>query len=192
MKIKFRKYTYEEEEFFKVYKPKKLLILALIFLLPFVIYATVPQIDNLITPFEDRVPPNYYTPHNTTKTFGDLVYFIDDFEYPRKLNWDNPFDIFDCSESSAYLEYKLEESGFDAAIAIDNHHAWVIVRDIKKNNKTMDYSVEATTLAISYYKARYRSHTNVYEDIYEAIDGYFFFKHRYYEFNWWNGVEGAV
>ena len=192
MKIKFRKYVYEEKPFFEVFKPKKLLALSLLFMLPFVIYATVPQIDNLITPFEDRVPPNYYTPHNTIKTFGDLVYFIDDFEYPRKLNWDNPFDIFDCSESSAYLEYKLENSGFDAAIVIDNQHAWVVVRNITKNNQTKDYAIEATTLAISHYKARYRSHTKVFEDIYEAIDGYFFFKHRYYEFNWFDSVEGDI
>ena len=188
MKLKVKKYIYEERPFFEVYKPKKLLTLALIFLLPFAIYATVPQLDNLITPFHDRVPPNYYTPQNSTKTFTDLVQFIDDFEYPRKLNWDNPLDIFDCSESSAYLEYKLEEGGFDAAIAIDNRHAWVIVRDITRDNKTKDYSIEATTLVISHYKARYRSHNKVFEDIYEATDGYFFFKHRYYEFNFWDSM----
>ena len=189
MKLKVKKYVYEEKNFWEVFSPKRMAILIIAFSMVFVVYAAIPQIDNIITPFEDRIPPNYYISHNSTKTFTDLVNFIDDFSYPRKLNWDNPIDIFDCSESSAYLEYKLEESGFDAVIAIDSRHAWVVVWNITKNNQTKDYAIEATTLAISHHKARYRSHNDVYEDIYEAIDGYFFFKHRYYEFNWWNGVK---
>lgn len=189
MKLRIRKYVYEEKNFWEVFPPKQLAKVFIAFLMVFVIYATIPQVDNLITPFEDRIPPNYYTPHNSTKTFTDLVQFIDEFEYPRKLNWNNPLDTFDCSESSAYLEYKLEESGFDAAIAIDNRHAWVVVRNITKNNETKDYTIEATTLSINHHKARYRSHNEVFENIYEAIDGYFYFKHRYYEFNWWDGVE---
>ena len=190
MKIKVRKYIYEEKNFCEVFPPKKLAKPILAFVMVFLVYAAIPQVDNLITPFEDRVPANYYTEsHDTTKTFTDLVQFIDEFEYTRKLNWDNPLSIFDCSESSAYLEYKLEKSGFDAVIAIDNRHAWVVVRNITKNDQTKNYAIEATTLAISHHKARYRSHTDVYEDIYEAIDGYFFFKHRYYEFNWFDGVK---
>ena len=59
MKLKVEKYVYEEKNFWEVFPPKKLAKPMLAFVMVFLVCAAIPQVDNLITPFEDRVPANY-------------------------------------------------------------------------------------------------------------------------------------
>jgi len=61
-------------------------------------------------------------------------------------------NVFDCSESSALLEWLLEGAGFDASIAVSSFyetfpHTWVIVN--LSDGKSVN--IEATYFAQNYY-----------------------------------------
>ncbi|WP_456468106.1 hypothetical protein [Archaeoglobus sp.] len=58
------------------------------------------------------IPEPYYTNKTSNLGFADLVKFIMRNEVPHQY----VRDYFDCSEMSAYYEWKLENAGFDTKI----------------------------------------------------------------------------
>ncbi len=106
------------------------------------------ELQRLLDQYE-KVPHAYYStgafPHHSN-TYEELSQFLSsEFEMPRgyKLN------VFDCSESAAYVEWALENAGFMAEIVVGPspsgggiYHAWVLVQ-------TIDYRVAIEPTALS-------------------------------------------
>jgi len=109
---------------------------------------TVDQQKRIIDQYE-KVPHSYYSAGGFTRhpnTWGELTKFLSlEFVLPKNYQ----LNVFDCSESAAYLEWALENAGFQAEIATgrtpwnptSGYHAWVIAY-------TQEYKVaiEATAL----------------------------------------------
>jgi len=159
----------------------------------------------------EKVPHSYYsigTFSRRANTYEELESFLTrDFELPRSYER----DVFDCTESSAYLEWALENAGFDARIANgptpwdpSDYHAWVIVYTTDG-----EVAIEATELTgesklhnlflgrtpgivneddplIPYWEDYYEGYDYLYKNIYECIrecEGI-------EEWNWWEGYWG--
>ena len=97
----------------------------------------------------EQVPHNYYDSTAFayhSNTYAELCDFLD-HEFGSTRSYEP--NVFDCSESSAYLEWALENAGFDTQIAVgptpwdqnSGYHAWVIV-----NTKDQRVAIEATAL----------------------------------------------
>jgi len=163
------------------------------------------RITSLLNQYE-KVPNGYYTISSFKKhdnTYKELQNFLkDEFELPKGYD----LNIFDCSESSAYLEYALDNAGFDANIVTgrtpwggDGYHAWVIVY-----NTDMTVAVEATSLTGGIIKIigrdgivrggdigannYYNGYDSSFKNIYLAIKGY----GGIGEWNWWEGYWGFI
>ena len=116
-------------------------------------------------------------------------YGVEDLaEYINRWRWIDETYVanrFDCSEMSAYLEWKVENEGYNTVIVAgdnptgDGKHAWLLVET--SEGKYMP--VEATTYSIVYWSNRYFDNYFIYdyefETIYEALD------YSPSEFNWW-------
>ncbi|MBA7505094.1 hypothetical protein ES706_03757 [subsurface metagenome] len=117
--------------------------------------------------------PEHYYPASECQSTPDLERFVSGLVLPREIE----ADVFDCSESSAFVEWALEGAGFDARIATGHafrgpsevNHAWVIVYTTDGSR----VAIEATNLTIvhgdipgicAYYHPEFE-----YSDIYEAI-----------------------
>ncbi len=160
----------------------------------------------------ENVPHSYYSAGTFTKhsnTFNELSEFLT-FEFVLPRGYEE--SVFDCSESSAYLEWALENAGFNAVIAVgrtpwdttSGRHAWVIAY-------TADYrvAIEATTLTGEYnwaylfigrvpgivygkdslipgWENYYEGYDKSYRNIYYAIRDF----GAGYEWNWWEGFFG--
>jgi len=110
-------------------------------------------------------------------------------EYLNRWQWTEEAyvaDEFDCSEMSAYLEWKLENEGYNTVIVTGDSpfgvgkHAWLLVQ-----TSTEGYMpVEPTTYSIVYWSDIYFDDYFVYdyefENIQEALD------YSSNEFDWWN------
>ncbi len=162
------------------------------------------RITKLLNQYE-KVPTGYYTTSPFRKhdnTFKELhAFLVNEFELPRGY----VSNIFDCSESSAYLEWALDNAGFDADIVTgktpwggDGYHAWVIVH-------TTDTiaAVEATALTGGFFRKLlgedaiirsgdlgannyYNTYDDDFKNIYLAIRGCSGIE----EWNWWEGYWG--
>ena len=169
------------------------------------------DLQRLLNEYEN-VPHSYYSASGFThhsNTWDDLARFLtSEFELLKGCE----LDIFDCSEASAYLEWALENAGFNAEIVVGDfpsdptlgRHAWVIVY-------TTDYKVaiEATTLTgknkyaylslgrvpgviygddelITGWENYYGGYDNIYRNIYLAIRDFGTIQ----EWNWWEGFFG--
>lgn len=169
------------------------------------------ELQRLLDQYE-KVPHAYYSIKGSThhsNTYEELCEFLTyEFVLPRgyKLN------VFDCSESAAYLEWALENAGFNAYIATgpapsnpsSGYHAWVIAYF-----EGYRVAIEATALTGEYYllylfagrvpgivygddslipgwENYYEGYDNLFKNIYQAI--------RYHEiteeWNWWEGFWG--
>lgn len=168
-------------------------------------------LQELLSEYEN-VPHSYYSTNvfkQYSNTWNDLSQFLtSEFRLPS----DYEENIFDCSETSAYLEWALENAGFDANIVVGpfpqdstgDSHAWVIVN-------TTDYqvAVEAAGLTskqrsvylswgrvpgvvygddklISGSENYYNGYDDTFKNIYLAIRGF----GRLQEWNWWAGAFG--
>lgn len=92
------------------------------------------DLQDLLNEYE-KVPHGYYSNNifkSYSNTYSDLGQFLNsEFELPSSYE----LEIFDCSESAAYLEWALENAGFDAEIVVGSFpqdpdsgfHSWVIV-----------------------------------------------------------------
>lgn len=156
----------------------------------------------------EKVPHSYYSMDvfkSYENTWEGLSKFLSSgFKLPR----DYEIDVFDCSESAAYLEWALENAGFMAEIVVGPSpsgeigvdHAWIIVQ-------TRDYqvAVEATWLntkeryaALSWsrvpgviygddtlideWENYYEGYDESFKNIYIAIRE---FGYSNWEWNWW-------
>jgi len=167
--------------------------------------------QELLSEYEN-VPHSYYSTNvfkQYSNTWNDLSRFLtSEFRLPS----DYEENVFDCSETSAYLEWALENAGFDAKIVVGpspqdptgDYHAWVIVN-------TTDYrvAVEATGLTskqrsaylswgrvpgvvygddtlIDSWENYYEGYDDTFRNIYIAIRDF----GRLQEWNWWVGAFG--
>ena len=110
-------------------------------------------------------------------------------EYLNRWQWTEEAyvaDEFDCSEMSAYLEWKLENEGYNTVIVTGDSpfgvgkHAWLLVQ-----TSTEGYMpIEPTTYSIVYWSDTYFDDYFVYdyefENIQEALD------YSPNEFDWWS------
>jgi hypothetical protein len=127
----------------------------------------------------------YYVAPEEQK-FG--VYDLEDELYG--LEWLHPYEenVFDCSEMSAYLEWHLENEGWNALIVAGEApwdgggHAWLLV----ETSEGQYMPVESTTIEIVWWEDpnfdNYFIYDYTFETIQEAVD--------YYEseFDWWNSL----
>jgi hypothetical protein len=132
---------------------------------------------------EKFVSQNFHVP--AQKDVEGLTYFLS--QIPLR---EYELDKFDCSESSAFVEWLCEGAGFHVLIAtgyardpylgIPQRHAWVIV---KLSSGDM-VPIEATTLTIpsrSDNFAPYYDPPSIYETPDDLIKGEYLLS----EFDWW-------
>lgn len=147
------------------------------------------EYDNKISSLESDSMKLYYP------IFGDESHSL---RYVEDLveRWDHIRDykegVYDCSETSAHLEWFLESNGVKAKIVegqpswADTNHAWVWAY-----GKFGKVAIEATTKTIKYYNSTLftkadRSYYNdenvrtVYDNIHEVPDNWLD------EYDWWN------
>lgn len=169
------------------------------------------SLRQLLKQYEEVPHAYYYTGpfSHHSNTYEELCWFL---TYEFYIPGDYEVDVFDCSESAAYLEWALETAGFDAYIATgrtpwspnSGHHAWVITY-------TKDYivAIEATALTGEYYlwyaftgrvpgivysndlivpgwHNYYEGYDNLYNNIYQVIRNHGSTE----EWNWWEGFWG--
>lgn len=122
-------------------------------------------------------------------SLAEQRYGVDDLqEYLERWEWIEgayTADIFDCSQMSAYLEWKLENEGYHTVIAAgeapwgDGKHAWLLV----ETSAGHYMPVEATAFRIVYWWEasfdNYFAYHYEFETIQQAL-GY-----SPLEFNWW-------
>lgn len=117
-------------------------------------------------------------------------YGVDDLEeYLDRWGWAEGAytkGVFDCSEMSAYIEWRLENEGYNTAIVVgqspwnpETRHAWLLVET--SSDKYMP--VEATQYTLvkwdSPYFDSYFEYDHSFETIFDALD------YDYEGFNWW-------
>lgn len=116
-------------------------------------------------------------------------YGVDDLEqYIQRWEWlEGAYvpDSFDCSQMSAYLEWKLENEGYHTVIVVgetpgeDGYHAWLLVET--SAGKYMP--VEATASSIVYWENTYFDDYFVYDYKFETIQEALAYSPV--EFTWW-------
>jgi len=172
------------------------------------------QLDNanlrtLLQQYE-QVPHNYYDSTAFgyhSNTYAELCDFLD-HEFPAIKSYQQ--NVFDCSESSAYVEWALQNAGFDTQIAVgrtpwdqnSGYHAWLIV-----NTKEHRVAIEATALTgwdkfidiflfrtpgivysddwlVPGWQNYYDGYDRLYNNIYEAVRN----DRSINEWNWWEVI----
>ena len=134
-----------------------------------------------------EIPNNYYdaeVPH-PPHSLIDLLYFISEIKYPQVYEE----HIFDCSESAAFLEWYLENHGYDAVIVVGTDenqkgHAWVEVRNLTNASgypatMELDRHIDSTYFSLAGFY--YNVDRTYYDDIYDACEAY----GHSSEWNWW-------
>lgn len=109
-------------------------------------------------------------------------------DWLSKWEWIKPYQagVYDCSEMSAYLEWKLENEGWHTFIVAGNcpfasgKHAWLLVET--STGKYMP--VESTDISVVMWDDpnydKYFEYDKEFETIQEAL------KYSESEFDWWN------
>ena len=172
------------------------------------------ELDDLKALLEkyEEVPYDYYE----TNSFNDHDNRLDELESFLAQEFRSPEGSkkreWDCSESSAYVEWVLEDAGFDAWIAVGRapwnpdlgYHAWVILYT-DEHSGTGVYVIEPTALtgglapALQYLLSREAPGLIYRDDQYE--EGYYLgyekrYKNIYWairdsgnvaEWDWWSG-----
>ena len=102
-------------------------LILLILFLPIVANAQMPEI-----------PEPYYINLHKYGTGS-----IEDLEVIINFSWTRPEEkrVFDCSEMSAYMEWYLENHGFDTVIYTNStqEHAWVVARGVWVEERGPDF-----------------------------------------------------
>jgi len=112
------------------------IVLTCIFVFAFVVLPNIRLQYKLM-----QVPEGYYNYHGFGKhenTLEELKEFLKSFTIPHDYEV-----TFDCSECSAYVEWALQNAGFNAYIAHGSEHAWIMVN----TSDTGWIAIEATNLA---------------------------------------------
>ena len=171
------------------------------------------DMQDLLDEYEN-VPNSYYSTNmfkSYSNTYDNLTRFLtSEFELPR----DYELEVFDCSESAAYLEWALETAGFDAEIVVgpspdvstDGYHAWVMAYTIDNYEVAIDVTGLTPALRnaylswgrapgviygednlIPYWEDYYEVYDDKFKNIYEALRDYVPSK---LQWNWWVGAFG--
>jgi hypothetical protein len=90
-------------------------------------------------------------------------------------------NVFDCSERAAFIEYYLENEGFNTSIVGNEDHAWCVVE--VEPGKWVNVECSCSPPAIGKAPDRYVIY---YENIYEAMEA------TPDEFDWWNAVDDGA
>lgn len=149
----------------------------------------------------NEVPQGYYsndTSQHRPNTYIGLYQFLDSGVV---LPQDYEAEVFDCSESAAYLEWALEYVGFNAVIVCGlnprapedgSYHAWVIVY----TEDSYKVAIEATAQnkgdkpsGIVYTgdpngENYHNGYEYCFENIYQCASEYMSIS----EWNWWEGI----
>lgn len=116
---------------------------------------------------------------------------IDDLEeYLDRWEWiigTYKEDIFDCSEMSAYIEWRLENEGYHTYIAVgetpwedDTYHAWLLVETSEDAYMPVEATVYDLVSWSDPYFDNYYDYDQLFETIHDALYDY------PDEFDWWN------
>jgi len=113
------------------------------------------------------------------------VYDLSD--WLNRWKWIKPYQegVFDCSEMSAYLEWKLENEGWHTKIIVGDspfgsgQHAWLLVET--SNGKYMP--VESTNMAVLLWDSPHFDNYFKYDRSFETIQDAL--KYSETEFDWW-------
>ena len=117
-------------------------------------------------------------------------YGVDDLEeYLDRWEWTEGSyveGVFDCSEMSAYIEWRLENEGYHTYMVCgespwgDGYHAWLLA----ETSEGEYMPVEATQYDLikwsSPYFDNYFTYDHIFETIQDALD------YNYSEYDWWN------
>jgi len=122
-------------------------------------------------------------------SLAEQRYGVDDLkEYLDRWEWSEGAytgDVFDCSEMSAYLEWKLENEGYHTVIVAgeapwgNGYHAWLLVEVEPEGYMP----VEATTYDLVGWDDPSFDNYFVYELEFENIQDAL--EYSYEEFDWW-------
>jgi len=94
--------------------------------------------------------------------------------------------VFDCSEMSAYIEWRLENEGYHTYIACGEspwgggYHAWLLV----ETSEGAYMPVEATEYDVVWWSDLYFDNYFEYDYLFETIHDALDYSHD--EFDWWN------
>jgi len=113
------------------------------------------------------------------------VYDLDDELYGWE--WYVPYEenVFDCSEMSAYLEWYLENEGWNTKIVVGDspfgteYHAWLLV----ETSEGAYMPVESTTAEIVWWDDTHFDNYWTYDDTFETIQDALDYSET--EFDWW-------
>jgi len=122
-------------------------------------------------------------------SLAEQRYGVDDLEeYLDRLQWSEGSyikGVFDCSEMSAYVEWKLENEGYHTYMVCGEapwgggHHAWLLV----ETSAGHYMPVEATTYDLvkwdNPYFDNYFEYDHKFETIQDALE------YNYEEYDWW-------
>lgn len=167
------------------------------------------ELRSLLALYES-LPDDYYSVDafmRHSNTYEELREFLSyEFALPRGYET----GVFDCSESSAYLEWALEIADFDADIVVgptpwsqnSGRHAWVIAH----TDDGYRVAIESTALSGSHWLSLFLGRTpgvvykndsqiSGWQNYYEGYDhtfGNIYLAARYdlKQFNWWEGYWG--
>jgi len=127
----------------------------------------------------------FYYASRAKQRFGvdDLDEYLDRWEW---IEGTYVKGVFDCSEMSAYMEWRLENEGYNTVIVCGEspwgggYHAWLLV----ETSEGAYMPVEATEFDVVWwsdaYFDNYFEYDHLFENIHEALD------YSYNEFDWWN------
>ncbi len=143
----------------------------------------VDWLHSLISGYDQEIFFFYYVKPEEQK-FG--VYDLEDELYG--LEWIEPYQegVFDCSEMSAYLEWHLENEGWNTVIVAGDSpfgsgkHAWLLVE-----TSTDHYMpVESTNIEVVWWEDPYFDNYWTYDYVFETILDALAYSET--EFDWWN------
>jgi len=142
------------------------------------------EIDGLQETAEENLFEFYYA-SLAKQRFG--VYDLD--EYLDRWEWiEGTYTqgVFDCSEMSAYLEWRLENEGYHTCIACgvspsgSEYHAWLLVETSEDEYMPVEATLYDVVWWSNSYFDNYYEYDYLFETIHDALD------YSYYEFDWWN------
>lgn len=160
-----------------------------------------------------RIPKGYYSNSAASNnSYEDLSNFLN---YAFYLPKNYKLGVFDCSEAASYLEWVLQNNGYNAKIAVgptpwaeSGYHAWVLVETdkgvaaieptvltggVERLFDSLNSIINNSARGVIYYnhndqtsKNYYESYTEVFDDITEAVK----YSKTTEEWNWWEGSWG--
>jgi len=147
------------------------------------------EVDYLTVEYEylewqlDQAQFDFYYVFPPEQQFG--VYTL--AEWIGSGYWIDPYEmgVFDCGEMSAYMEWELENLGWNTLIVVgdapfgDGYHAWILV-EVEQEGYI---PVETTSMEIIWWENLYFDNYFVYDYAFEDIRDALAYNES--EFDWW-------